>query len=57
MQNIKWLYRKMKFDFHLLKLSLQFWFIRTYLNTLKFLGRSTADAKAIMSIPYAEDHI
>lgn len=48
-QQIKWFIRRVKFDYHLLKLRLQFWFIRTYLDTLAFLGRSSADSKQILN--------
>lgn len=48
-QKIKWCIRRIKFDFHLFKMSLQFWFIRTYLDTLAFLGRSSADSKTILN--------
>lgn len=48
-QNIKWAIRRIKFEFHLFKMSLEFWFIRSYLDTLAFLGRSSADSKTIFN--------
>lgn len=53
-QRIKWLIRRIEFDFHLFKISLQFWFIRTYLDTLSRLGLSAADSKTIMHL-YDDD--
>lgn len=49
-QRIKWLVRRLKFDFHLFKISLQFWFIRTYLDTLSRLGLSAADSRTIFNL-------
>lgn len=48
-QSIKWLMRRISFDFHLLKMSMKFWFIRNYLDMLKFVGRSAADSDAILN--------
>lgn len=48
-QHFKWLARRIKFDFHLFKMRLHFWFIRTYVDTLAFLGRSSADFSTISS--------
>lgn len=48
-QKIKWVIRRIKFDFHLAKMSFQFWLIRAYLDALKFLGRSSVDSKTILN--------
>lgn len=48
-QKIKWIIRRIKFDFHLAKIALQFWFIRTYLDTLKLFGRSSVDSITILN--------
>lgn len=47
-QQITWLIRRLKFDFHLFTIAFQFWMFRTYLDVLKFLGRSSADSKTIL---------
>lgn len=49
MQHIKWLIRRIKFDFHLLKVSFQFWIIQKYLNALAMSGRSSADSKTLLN--------
>lgn len=48
-QQFKWIIQRIKFDFHLLKMSLNFWCIRVYLDTLLFLGRSSADSNTILN--------
>lgn len=48
-KQISWLIRRLKFDFYLLKMKLHFWFIRTYLDTLALLGRSSANSKQILN--------
>lgn len=48
-QNIKWFILRVKFDFHLFKMKFQFWFIRKYLDTLSYLGRSSANSEKILS--------
>lgn len=47
-QQIKWFIRRIKFDFHLFKMTLHFWLIRKYIDTLAFLGRSSANSKQIL---------
>lgn len=37
---IKWIWRRLRFEFHLLKSTMIFWCIRTYLNVLTKLKRS-----------------
>lgn len=48
-QSIKWLIRRIRFDYHFIKLSLQYWFIRAYLNALSALGRSSKNANEILN--------
>lgn len=48
-QNIKWFILRVKFDFHLFKMMVQFWFIRTYLDALAYFGRSSANSEKLLS--------
>lgn len=48
-QQIRWFIRRTKFDFHLLKMRLHFWFIRLYIDTLAMLGRSSTNSKQILN--------
>lgn len=55
-QQIRWFIRRVKFDFHLLKMRVHFWFIRTYIDTLAYLGRSSANSKQILNFnPLIDD--
>lgn len=55
-QQIKWFVRRIKFDFHLLKMKLHFWFIRTYIDTLAMLGRSSANSNQILNFNTKNDY-
>lgn len=49
MQKIKWFILRVKFDLHLFKMKMQFWFIRTYIDALAYLGRSSANSDKLLS--------
>lgn len=48
-QSIKWLVRRLHFDYHFLKMSLNFWFIRAYLNVLSAVGLAPKNAADILN--------
>lgn len=48
-QNIKWFILRVKFDFYLFKMKMQFWFIRTYIDALAYIGRSSANSEKLLS--------
>lgn len=49
--DIKWIVRRIKFDYHLLKMRLQFWLIRTYLAFVLFVSRSNVDVNSLLDYP------
>lgn len=48
-RQFKWIFRRIRFDYHLLQARLQFWFIRMYLNVLLLLSSSTTNSSAILN--------
>lgn len=48
-QSIKWFILRVKFDFQIFKMVVQFWFIRTYLDALAYFGRSPANSAKLLS--------
>lgn len=50
--HFKWLVRRVRFDYHLLKNRMLFWLIRTYLSALIFIGQPYDELKIMLENPH-----
>lgn len=52
--HFKWLVRRIRFDYHLLKMRMHFWLIRTYLSALILIGQPYDELKLMLENPNYE---
>lgn len=52
--HFKWFVRRIRFDYHLLKMRMHFWLIRTFLKALILIGQPYDELKLMLENPNYE---